>query len=85
MSNFPNMQYCMFENTSNAMDQIADAIQVAIDDQALLNLNRYEDRPFNEMWEKCRSLMTLLEQYEEMKDELREADSQEEDDAIDEA
>ena len=86
MSDYPNMSYCMFENTSNAMDQIASALEDAIENNELLELNAYEERPFTSMYDKCVSLMRLLEQYDDMQaqinaDECRE----EEDDAIDES
>lgn len=86
MSNYPNMSYCMFENTAAAMDQIAEAVQAAIDDRELLVLSRYEDRPFNEMYDKCRALMFLLGEYDQMQAEINDAECrEEEDDAIDEA
>ena len=30
-SNFPNMSYCAFENTSNAMDQVAGMVEAALE------------------------------------------------------
>jgi hypothetical protein len=85
MSNYPNMSYCMFENTSNAMDQIASALEDAIENNKLLELNQYEERPFTSMHDKCVSLMRLLEDYDQMQAEINDAECrEEEDDAIDE-
>ena len=69
---FPNMSYCAFENTSNAMDQVAGMVEAALESREPLELNRYEQRPFNEMHEKCRAMMALLERYQEMVEELQE-------------
>jgi hypothetical protein len=79
MSNFPNMSYCAFENTANAMEQIANMIQEAIDANERLDLNRYEQRPFDGMMDRCQGLIHLLEQYQEMVDQLAEDEDPEED------
>jgi len=71
MSNFPNMSYCAFENTANAMEQCANMVQEALDNNEPLDLNQYEQRPFDGMYEQCRALMELLERYEQMVDETR--------------
>ena len=70
MSNYPNMSYCAWENTAAAMDQVAGMLEDALDAREKMVLNQYEQRPFNEMWEKCRAMMELLERYEEMVEEL---------------
>ena len=66
MRDYPNMSYCMFENTMAALNQCSGAIEEALDNDEPLELNQYEHRPFNEMYEMCRSIMNLLEQHEEM-------------------
>lgn len=65
-SNFPNMSYCAFENTAKSMDQVANMLQEAINEGKPLDLSRCEQRPYLEMWEKCRWMMELLEQHEEL-------------------
>ena len=77
MSNYPNMSYCAFENTSNAMDQCAEMVETALDSNELLDLNQYEQRPFDGMWEKCRAMMDLLERYQQMAETKQEEDSEE--------
>jgi hypothetical protein len=67
MHNFPNMSYCAFENTSRAMDQLAYMLEEAIREGEPLNLNQYEERAYYELYDKCQSLMDLLEQHENLK------------------
>jgi hypothetical protein len=66
MRDYPNMSYCMFENTMAAMKQCASGIEEALENGEPLELNQYEQRPFNEMYEMCRAMMELLEQHQEM-------------------
>jgi hypothetical protein len=66
MRDYPNMSYCMFQNTMAAMMQCASGIEEALENGEPLELNQYEQRPFNEMYEMCRALMELLEQHQEM-------------------
>ena len=63
---FPNMSYCAFENTSNAMDQVANMLDEALQANEPLELNRYEQRPYEGMYEKCRALMNLLEEHQQL-------------------
>ena len=66
MRDYPTMSYCMFENTMAAMRQCASGIEEALENGEPLELNQYEQRPFNEMYEMCRAMMELLEQHQEM-------------------
>jgi hypothetical protein len=66
MRDYPNMSYCMFENTMAAMKQCASGIEEALENGEPLRLNQYEQRPFNEMYEMCRAMMELLEQHQEL-------------------
>ena len=79
MSNFPNMSYCAFENTANAMDQVADMLDEALQANEPLDLNRHEQRPYEEMYEKCRALMELLEQHQQLVEDKK-AEQQDEED-----
>jgi hypothetical protein len=72
MSNFPNMSYCAFTNTAAAMDQVANMLEEAIEAGEPLELNRYEQRPYGEMADKCRALIELLERHEQMVEDQKE-------------
>lgn len=66
MRDFPSMSYCAFENTSNHMDQVARMLEEALQEGEPLELNRYEQRPYEGMYEKCRALMELLEEHQQL-------------------
>lgn len=78
MRDFPSMSYCAFENTANHMDQVANMLDEALQANEPLELNRYERRPYEGMYEKCRRLMELLEQHQQMVED-QEAERDEED------
>jgi hypothetical protein len=61
----------MFENTMAALNQCSGAIEEALESGEPLELNRYEQRPFNEMYEMCRAMMELLEQHEELVEDVK--------------
>lgn len=75
MRDYPNMSYCMFENTLAAMRQCAEALQGALDNDEPLELNQYERRPFNAMFDMCETMLELLEQHQVMVDEHKEKES----------
>jgi hypothetical protein len=85
MSNYPNMSYCAFENTAAAMDQLAEMLDNAVQNNEPLDLNQYELRHYREMHEKCRALMELLEQHEDMVEEVNRKDDEDqpEEDMVD--
>jgi hypothetical protein len=66
MSNYPNMSYCMNENTLLAMRQIVSAMQEQGAD-FLRDLSREERRAFGELFYTCGDFMNLSE---ELQDEL---------------
>ena len=66
MSNYPNMSYCMNENTLLAMRQIVSAMQEQGAD-FLRDLSRDERRAFGELFNTCEDFMNLSE---ELQDEL---------------
>lgn len=74
MGDYPNMSYCAFENTSRAMNQLCGMLEDAIDNGEPLDLNQYELPHYRAMFDKCQALMALLEEHEELKKELREAE-----------
>ena len=64
MSSYPNMSYCMCENTLLAMKQIVNAMQ----DEGpmfLKEMNRDERRAYEALFEMCESFMTMSEELQE--------------------
>jgi hypothetical protein len=64
MSNYPNMSYCMNENTLAALKQVLDAMQEE-GPQFLRELNRTERRAFEELFHYCESFLTMSEELQE--------------------
>ena len=63
MSNYPNMSYCMNENTLLAMRQIVTAMQeegVGF----LRDMSRDERRAFGELFNTCEDFMNLSEELQ---------------------
>ena len=71
MSNYPNMSYCMNENTLLAMKQIVEAM----DNEGpmfLRELNRDERRAFEQLFNVCEDFMQLSEELQaELENEER--------------
>jgi aspartate aminotransferase-like enzyme len=64
MSNYPNMSYCMCENTLLALRQVLDAME----DQGtefVQDMSRNERRAFEELFHACEAFMQQAEQLEE--------------------
>ena len=64
MSSYPNMSYCMCENTLLAMKQIVGAMQ----DEGpmfLREMNKDERRAFEAMFDMCEVFMTMSEELQE--------------------
>ena len=64
MSNYPNMSYCMCENTLLALKQVVEAM----DNEGVGFLNdmgREERRAFQELFNMCESFLTLSEELED--------------------
>lgn len=77
MRDYPNMSYCAFENTAAAMDQCMAMVEQALEDGEPLELNQYEQRPFNNMYEKCRAFMELMEQHQELVEDHQRREAEE--------
>ena len=63
MSNYPNMSYCMCNNTLLGMKQIVDAMN----DEGpmfLREMSRDERRAFEAMFDMCEAFMTMTEELE---------------------
>jgi hypothetical protein len=66
MSNYPNMSYCMCENTLLALKQVLNAME-SEGPMFLREMNRDERRAFEELFGYCESFLTMSE---ELQDEL---------------
>ncbi len=63
MSNYPNMSYCMNENTLLALKQVLDAMQEE-GPQFLRELSRDERRSFEALFNMCEDFMSLSEELQ---------------------
>ena len=59
MSDYPNMSYCMMENTSLAMNQILEAFEN--DSDEIKQLSQSEKRSLNELILQCEKLLEIIE------------------------
>ena len=79
MNNYPNMSYCMFNNTLLALDQLIMAMREAQDAgpeavcEFVLDMNREERKAFeeiaamcNDLIAECRNVEEVLEHHEEL-------------------
>jgi hypothetical protein len=64
MSNYPNMSYCMCENTLSAMAQILDAMREE-GPAFLLEMSREERRAFQELFNVCEDFLTASEELQD--------------------
>lgn len=60
MSSYPNMSYCMCENTLSAMRQVVTAMQEE-GPMFLQEMNKDERRAFEAMFDMCETFMTVAE------------------------
>lgn len=67
MSNYPNMSYCMCENTLAAMNQIVNAMQ-SEGAQFLHDMSRDELRAFRELFMICGDFLSLSQEIEDQAD-----------------
>ena len=75
---YPSMSYCAFENTGNHLKQVMNMLDEALQENEPLDLNEYEQRAYNRMYEQCRKLMDLLEEHQNMIDDCGEEDDSDE-------
>ena len=64
MSSYPNMSYCMNENTLLAMRQIVTAMNEE-GPMFLREMSRTEKRAFQELFSTCEDFMSLSEELQE--------------------
>ena len=72
MSNYPNMSYCMFENTQLAMDQLAEFLQAA-DQDDMLDISKTELRAMRELVGYCEQYIRLVEDFDDRRQQLLDA------------
>lgn len=63
MSNYPNMSYCMCENTLLAMRQIVEAMNEE-GPEFLKEMSQYERRAFQELFNTCEDFMNMSEELQ---------------------
>ena len=63
MSNYPNMSYCMCNNTLLALRQVVEAMNEE-GPQFLREMSREERRAFQELFNTCEDFMNLSEELE---------------------
>lgn len=69
MSNYPNMSYCMFQNTRSAMDQLA-LFMIEADQDDLLDISEYELRAMRELVGYCEQYIRLAEDFDSKRQEM---------------
>jgi hypothetical protein len=69
MSNYPNMSYCMFQNTQMAMDQLITFMQEA-DQDDMLDMSRDELRAMQELFGYCEQYMRLADEFDSKRQQL---------------
>lgn len=64
MSNYPNMSYCMIENTTNALKQVVEALEGYDNYWPCLDLNQYERAHVDQLAELCKQYLKAHEDYD---------------------
>ncbi len=77
MSNYPNMSYCMCENTLAALNQVLDAMREE-GPMFLHDMNSDERRAFKELFNACEDFLTASEELQDEYDNDRQPDDAQE-------
>ena len=64
MSSYPNMSYCMCENTLSALGQVMEAMREE-GPMFLQELNRTEKRAYQELFNMCEAFLSAAEELED--------------------
>jgi hypothetical protein len=64
---YPNMSYCMFENTTRAMNQILGAL-VEVDSKEGLELSKYEKPAYDRLKKLCEEIIYEMERLEDIEE-----------------
>ncbi len=75
MSNYPNMSYCMCENTLLALRQVLSAMEYE-GPMFLREMNKDELRAYKELFNACEGFLTAAEELEDEMEREREYDGQ---------
>ncbi len=77
MRDFPSMSYCAFENTANHIDQLINMLDQALHESEPLDLNQYEQRPYERMPAQCRRLIELLNEHRQLVEDKKHDEEEE--------
>jgi hypothetical protein len=69
MAYYPNMSYCMCENTLGALRQVVEAMKEE-GPQFLLDMTRHERWAFQELFSMCEEFMNLSDDLQEQVDQM---------------
>ena len=72
MSNYPNMSYCMFQNTLGAMNQLAE-FMIEADQDDVLYMSKDELRAMRELFGYCEQYLRLAEEFDSKRQEMLDA------------
>ena len=72
MSNYPNMRYCMFQNTLGAMNQLAE-FMIEADQDDVLDMSKDELRAMRELFGYCEQYLRLAEEFDSKRQEMLDA------------
>lgn len=75
MSNYPNMSYCMCENTLGALRQVVEAMQEE-GVEFLRDMTQHERRAFQELFNMCEDFMNLSDDLQEQVEQMEQDDGQ---------
>ena len=74
-----NMNYCKFQNTSKALQQILDEAPLTSENPRYIeNLKGKEKDSAQELYEQCQEYIKMFEEYEEAVQDLEEESLEEE-------
>ena len=69
MSDYPNMSYCMFQNTQGAMEQLNRFLAQA-DGEEVLDVSRDEIKAMMELFNQCESFLNLADDFMERRERM---------------
>ena len=82
MSNYPNMSYCMYENTVAALNQICNDLSDSLDDQVTIEeyredrSSRQEAEAFDRIKYMCEDVLRLIENLSNVEESDEEDDNE---------
>ena len=64
MSNFPNMSYCMCENTMASLRQVYETMQQEYAHDFIGQMNKHEKNAFSELAQMCRLVADMADKVD---------------------